>query len=238
MHGLRKSLKRYGVHLAAIVILVVVSLGVAGYILSNQRLYLPAWVPVVGTDFYVVNARVRERTGRHARSGPDRQHRRRSRGRDRQRHAQERRRKRRAEDPSRSLADLQGRDDVAASEDSAVGHVHRHEAGHAEGWRDQGRRNRSAREHEADRQLRRVPLRARRGHARLPPEPPDRRRPGSRRSGEQPAPGLQAIPDDRQVRHADRQASSRRATRTSSARSPILRCLPRRSATTRRFSLR
>lgn len=56
MHGLRKSLKRYGVHLAAIVILVVVSLGVAGYILSNQRLYLPAWVPVVGTDFYVVNA--------------------------------------------------------------------------------------------------------------------------------------------------------------------------------------
>lgn len=56
MHGLRKSLKRYGVHLAAIVVLVVVSLGVAGYILSNQRLYLPAWVPVVGTDFYVVNA--------------------------------------------------------------------------------------------------------------------------------------------------------------------------------------
>lgn len=56
MHGLRKSLKRYGVHLAAIVILVVASLGIAGYILSNQRLYLPAWVPVVGTDFYVVNA--------------------------------------------------------------------------------------------------------------------------------------------------------------------------------------
>lgn len=56
MHGLRKSLKRYGVHLAAIIILVVSSLGVAGYILSNQRLYLPAWVPVIGTDFYVVNA--------------------------------------------------------------------------------------------------------------------------------------------------------------------------------------
>ncbi|MGK2877190.1 MAG: MlaD family protein [Solirubrobacterales bacterium] len=56
MHGLRKSLKRYGVHLAAIVVLVVASLGIAGYILSNQRLHLPAWVPVVGTDFYVVNA--------------------------------------------------------------------------------------------------------------------------------------------------------------------------------------
>ncbi|MBJ7458164.1 MAG: MCE family protein [Thermoleophilaceae bacterium] len=56
MHGLKKSLQRYGVHLAAIVMLVVVSLGVAGYILSHQRLYLPAWVPVVGSDFYVVNA--------------------------------------------------------------------------------------------------------------------------------------------------------------------------------------
>ncbi len=28
----------------------------AGYILSNQRFYLPAWVPVVGTDFYEVEA--------------------------------------------------------------------------------------------------------------------------------------------------------------------------------------
>ena len=28
----------------------------AGYILSNQRFYLPAWVPVVGTDFYEVKA--------------------------------------------------------------------------------------------------------------------------------------------------------------------------------------
>jgi phospholipid/cholesterol/gamma-HCH transport system substrate-binding protein len=49
-------MKRYGVHLAAIVLLVVVSVGVASFILSNQRLYLPAWVPVIGTDFYVVNA--------------------------------------------------------------------------------------------------------------------------------------------------------------------------------------
>jgi phospholipid/cholesterol/gamma-HCH transport system substrate-binding protein len=56
MDGLRKSMKRYGVHLAAIVVLVISSLGVAGYVLSNQRLYLPAWVPVLGTDFYVVHA--------------------------------------------------------------------------------------------------------------------------------------------------------------------------------------
>lgn len=56
MDGLRKAMKRYGVHMAAVVILVVVSLGIAGYLLSNQRLYLPAWVPVLGTDFYTVEA--------------------------------------------------------------------------------------------------------------------------------------------------------------------------------------
>ena len=33
-----------------------VAIGVAGYILVNQRFYLPAWVPVVGTDFYEVEA--------------------------------------------------------------------------------------------------------------------------------------------------------------------------------------
>lgn len=56
MDGLRRSMKRYGVHLAAIVVLVISSLGITAYILSHQRLYLPAWVPVIGTDFYVVNA--------------------------------------------------------------------------------------------------------------------------------------------------------------------------------------
>ena len=40
----------------ALLFLLVVSLGIAGYILSNQRFYLPAWVPVIGTDFYEVKA--------------------------------------------------------------------------------------------------------------------------------------------------------------------------------------
>ena len=31
---------------------VLVALGVAGYILSHQRFYLPNWVPVLGTDFF------------------------------------------------------------------------------------------------------------------------------------------------------------------------------------------
>jgi phospholipid/cholesterol/gamma-HCH transport system substrate-binding protein len=38
----------------AIVFLFVGALGVAGYMLSNQRFYLPAWFPVLGTDFYEV----------------------------------------------------------------------------------------------------------------------------------------------------------------------------------------
>ncbi len=36
----------------ALLALLVLSLGIGGYILSNQRFYLPAWVPVLGTDFY------------------------------------------------------------------------------------------------------------------------------------------------------------------------------------------
>src|SRR3954467_15790833 len=35
---------------------VVLAVSVAGYVLSNQRFYLPAWVPVVGSDFYTVKA--------------------------------------------------------------------------------------------------------------------------------------------------------------------------------------
>ncbi|MGH2906935.1 MAG: MCE family protein [Solirubrobacterales bacterium] len=49
-------MKRYGVHMSAIILLVVLAIGVTGYLLSHQRFYLPAWVPVVGTDFYHVTA--------------------------------------------------------------------------------------------------------------------------------------------------------------------------------------
>jgi phospholipid/cholesterol/gamma-HCH transport system substrate-binding protein len=40
----------------ALLFLLVGSLGIAGYILSNQRFHLPAWVPAIGTDFYEVKA--------------------------------------------------------------------------------------------------------------------------------------------------------------------------------------
>ena len=51
-HAIRKHLRDF----LAILVLVVIGLGVAAYITSNQRLYLPAWVPGVGTDFYELEA--------------------------------------------------------------------------------------------------------------------------------------------------------------------------------------
>jgi phospholipid/cholesterol/gamma-HCH transport system substrate-binding protein len=41
---------------AAILVLFLIAMGVAGYILSNQRLNLPAWVPFVGKDFFTLKA--------------------------------------------------------------------------------------------------------------------------------------------------------------------------------------
>jgi phospholipid/cholesterol/gamma-HCH transport system substrate-binding protein len=40
----------------ALLVLLLIAIGVSSYILSNQRLYLPAWVPGIGTSFYEVNA--------------------------------------------------------------------------------------------------------------------------------------------------------------------------------------
>jgi phospholipid/cholesterol/gamma-HCH transport system substrate-binding protein len=50
--AIRKHLRDF----VAAFFLFVLALGVAGYILSNQRFYLPGWVPVVGTDFYELEA--------------------------------------------------------------------------------------------------------------------------------------------------------------------------------------
>jgi phospholipid/cholesterol/gamma-HCH transport system substrate-binding protein len=50
------QLRKHARSLAAMIFLIVVALAIGGYILSNQRLYLPAWVPLVGTDFYTVEA--------------------------------------------------------------------------------------------------------------------------------------------------------------------------------------
>jgi len=53
---MRQAIRKHIRDFIAILFLVVVATGVAGYILSNQRFYLPAWVPALGTDFYTVEA--------------------------------------------------------------------------------------------------------------------------------------------------------------------------------------
>lgn len=49
---IRKHLRDF----IAVTVLFVIAIGVAGYILSQERLNLPGWVPVVGKSFYTVNA--------------------------------------------------------------------------------------------------------------------------------------------------------------------------------------
>ena len=51
-----RQIKKQARVFVAILFLFVIALGIGGYILSNQRFYLPAWVPVVGSDFYTVKA--------------------------------------------------------------------------------------------------------------------------------------------------------------------------------------
>jgi phospholipid/cholesterol/gamma-HCH transport system substrate-binding protein len=52
----RRQIRKQLPVFVAILFLFVGALGIGGYILSNQRFYLPAWFPVLGTDFYEVKA--------------------------------------------------------------------------------------------------------------------------------------------------------------------------------------
>ena len=53
---MRRAIRKHLRDFIALSVLFLIALAVSGYILSNQRLYLPAWVPGVGTEFYEVNA--------------------------------------------------------------------------------------------------------------------------------------------------------------------------------------
>ncbi len=48
---MKRAIRTHVKDFAAIVVLLVIAILVGGYILSNQRFYLPDWVPVVGSDF-------------------------------------------------------------------------------------------------------------------------------------------------------------------------------------------
>lgn len=48
---MKRVLERYGVPFAAIIVIMIIGLTAAIGILSNQRFYLPKWVPILGSDF-------------------------------------------------------------------------------------------------------------------------------------------------------------------------------------------
>jgi phospholipid/cholesterol/gamma-HCH transport system substrate-binding protein len=50
----KRAIRTYSRDFVAIIGLILVAALVSGYILTNQRLTLPGWVPVVGKDFYTV----------------------------------------------------------------------------------------------------------------------------------------------------------------------------------------
>lgn len=51
---MRTAIRKHRWDVAALVAIFVVALAVGGYVLSNQRFYLPKWVPFVGSDFVTV----------------------------------------------------------------------------------------------------------------------------------------------------------------------------------------
>jgi phospholipid/cholesterol/gamma-HCH transport system substrate-binding protein len=53
---MKRAIRNHWRDFAAIIVLFVIALGVASYILSQQRFNLPAWVPGIGQDFYIVHA--------------------------------------------------------------------------------------------------------------------------------------------------------------------------------------
>jgi phospholipid/cholesterol/gamma-HCH transport system substrate-binding protein len=53
---MKRAIKAHLRDFVALTVLFLIALGVSGYILSNQRLHLPAWVPAIGSDFYEVGA--------------------------------------------------------------------------------------------------------------------------------------------------------------------------------------
>ena len=53
---MKRAIRAHMRDFIAVGVLFLIAIGVSSYILSNQRLYLPKWVPFIGTDFYKVNA--------------------------------------------------------------------------------------------------------------------------------------------------------------------------------------
>jgi phospholipid/cholesterol/gamma-HCH transport system substrate-binding protein len=53
---MRTAIGKHWKDFVAVIALLVIAIGVSSYILVNQRLTLPAWVPLIGSDFFTVKA--------------------------------------------------------------------------------------------------------------------------------------------------------------------------------------
>jgi phospholipid/cholesterol/gamma-HCH transport system substrate-binding protein len=53
---MKRAIRAHLRDFVAVTVLVLIAIGVSAFMLGHQRLYLPKWVPGVGTDFYKVNA--------------------------------------------------------------------------------------------------------------------------------------------------------------------------------------
>jgi phospholipid/cholesterol/gamma-HCH transport system substrate-binding protein len=53
--GIRDQIERYRAAFLAIVAMVVIAAGTAGYILAHERLPVPAWVPIIGRETFKLN---------------------------------------------------------------------------------------------------------------------------------------------------------------------------------------
>jgi phospholipid/cholesterol/gamma-HCH transport system substrate-binding protein len=54
----RRAIREHLRDFLALLFVMLVAIGVGSYVLSNQRFSPPAWVPVIGKDFYTLNARM------------------------------------------------------------------------------------------------------------------------------------------------------------------------------------
>jgi phospholipid/cholesterol/gamma-HCH transport system substrate-binding protein len=52
----KRAIKNHLRDFVALAVLFLIGIGISAFILSNQRLYLPSWVPGIGKDFYKVKA--------------------------------------------------------------------------------------------------------------------------------------------------------------------------------------
>ncbi len=52
--GIRDQIERYRTAFIAVVTMIVIAAGSAGYILAHERLSVPAWVPILGRESFVL----------------------------------------------------------------------------------------------------------------------------------------------------------------------------------------